>query len=147
MSVYADYVQQIGTQQEMAHRAQQQAQAGTQQQAQGKRMSLYADYVQERTNDKVMEIPEGFATYRYLTDDKTVYIIDIYIMPEHRNNGAATKLADLIVAHAKELNCTQLIGSVVPSTKNSTDSVKVLLAYGMSLNSANNDFVVFRKEI
>jgi len=89
----------------------------------------------------------GFATYRYLEDGKTVYIVDIYIIPELRKNGEAAMLADKIVAEAKERGCVELLGSVVPSMKNSTTSMKVLLGYGMSLSSAANDFIIFRKEI
>ena len=109
--------------------------------------SLYSKYIAERTNDKVLEIPEGFATYRYINDNKTVYIIDIYVLPEFRNKKIASELADQIVAEAKQLGCKELIGTVVPSAKGSNTSLKVLLGYGMTLNSAANDVVVFRKEI
>jgi ribosomal protein S18 acetylase RimI-like enzyme len=109
--------------------------------------SLYSKYIAERTNDKVLEIPEGFATYRYINDNKAVYIIDIYVLPEFRNKKIACEMADRIVKEAKELGCKELIGTVVPSAKGSTASLKVLLGYGMTLNSAANDVVVFRKEI
>lgn len=109
--------------------------------------SLYAKYLTERTNDQILETSEGFATYRYLGNGKTVYIVDIYVLPEARKNKAASKIADEIVKEAKAKGCNELIGSVVPSMKNSSISIKVLLGYGMVLNSAANDFVVFRKEI
>lgn len=109
--------------------------------------SHYSDYLKERTNDLILEIPEGFATYRYLTDSVTVYIIDIYVVPDSRKNGAAAHLADIIVKEAKERGCNTLLGSVVPSTKGSTTSLKVLLGYGFRLNYAANDLIVFRKDI
>lgn len=109
--------------------------------------SLYAKYLTERTNDQILEFDEGFATYRYVNNNKTVYIIDIFVLPEYRNKKIMTYLADKIVAEAKEKGCIDLIGTVVPSMKNSTISVRALLGYGMLLNSASNDVVVFRKEI
>lgn len=109
--------------------------------------SLYAKYITERTNDHVIENEYGFVTYRFINDNQTVYIIDIYVVPAYRNKKIASDLADLVVLEAKEKGCSQLIGTVVPSAKNSTISVKVLLGYGMSLNSAANDVVVFGKEI
>lgn len=109
-------------------------------------MSFYADYLRERTTDDIIETDEGFATYRFV-NAKTVYIVDIYVRPECRKSHVAKDLADEIVRRAKEKGCNELIGTVVPSTKNSTDSVKVLIAYGMSLNSSGNDLIVFRKEI
>lgn len=109
--------------------------------------SLYAQYLMERTNDLIVESENiGFITYRYL-DESTVYIVDIFIIPELRKLGQASEMADAIAREAKNKGATRLIGSVVPSTKNSTISMKVLLAYGMSLDSSANDFIIFKKDI
>ncbi len=109
--------------------------------------SLYAQYLEERTKDKILECPFGFATYRYLDENKTVYIMDIFVSPEKRKEHWATTLANAIVKEAKEKGATKLLGSVVPSMRNSTVSMKVLLAYGMTLDSSANDYIIFRKEI
>lgn len=109
--------------------------------------SLYAQYVAERTWDSILEYEHGYATYRYTDTDKTVYIIDIYVEPEFRKQGLAAKMADEIVKFAQIRGCKKLIGSVVPSVKNSTASVKVLLAYGMSLDSSTENFILFKKDI
>ena len=105
-------------------------------------MSLYAEYLKEVRDDGIVENDEGFATYRYLNEEKTVYIVDIYIKPECRKSGAASAIADDIVRIAKEVGCTELLGTVVPSNRNSTASLKVLLGSGMALVSATNDFIV-----
>ncbi len=110
-------------------------------------ISLYAQYLQEKTNDFILESPMGFATYRYLDDGKTVYIMDIYVVPERRKENWAATMADEIVRGAKKNGAVKLIGSVVPSTKDSTTSLKVLLGYGMTLDSATENFILFRKEI
>lgn len=109
--------------------------------------SLYAKYIMERTNDRVIENDYGFVTYRYINDNKTVYLVDIYVLPQWRSQKVASSLADQVAAEAKEKGCVDMIGTIVPSTKNSTHSVKVLLGYGMSLNSSANDVIVFRKEL
>jgi GNAT superfamily N-acetyltransferase len=110
-------------------------------------VSFYAEYLKERTEDRILETPEGFATYRFPQDGKTVYIIDIYVAPEHRAHGVASSIADQIVAIAKQRGCTRLLGTVVPSNKGSTASLKVLLGYGMWLQSSAADLVVFEKSI
>lgn len=110
-------------------------------------MSLYADYLTERTNDKIIECPSGFVTYRYINDGKSVYIIDIYTVAEERKRGAAGILADLVAKEASEKGCTEMLGTVVPSTKGSTTSLKVLLGYGFELQSAGNDLLIFRKDL
>lgn len=109
-------------------------------------MSLYSNYLEEKTNDHIIETDKGFATYRFV-DESTVYILDLYVLPDFRQTGTASLIADSIVEIAKKKGCTSLLGSVVPSNKNSTTSLKVLLAYGMSLQSSSNDFIVFKKGI
>lgn len=110
-------------------------------------MSLYAEYLLEKTNDKILEIEDGFITYRHLPADKATYIIDIYIRPEKRNENLASNLADLVVREAKELGHMTLLGSVIPSSKGSDTSIKVLQAYGMTLKSASENFIIFEKPI
>lgn len=110
-------------------------------------MSLYADYLRERTKDLILEDEGGFATYRYMDDLKTVYIVDIYTVPAARREGHAATLADLIAKKARAVGCTHMIGTVAPSTNGSTDSLKVLLAYGMTLFEARPDCIIMRKEL
>ena len=97
--------------------------------------------------DEIVETPTGFATYRYINEGKSVYIVDIFVVPEHRKSGAAAALADQIVETARQRGCTELIGTVVPSVKGANVSLAVLLGYGMSLHSSERDLIVFRKAI
>ncbi len=108
--------------------------------------SMYAKYLKERTNDHIIENSFGFATYRYL-DESTVYIIDIYVGEKIRKSGHATQMADKIAEEAKLKGCTKMLGTVIPSTKNSTLSMHVLLGYGMTLQSADKDLIVFKKDL
>ena len=110
-------------------------------------MSLYADYIRERTDDSILEGAGGFATYRYINDGKSVYIVDIFVLPGSRREGSASTLADIIVDEAKAKGATELLGTVVPSAKGSTTSLRVLLGYGMTLHSASDNLIVFRKDI
>lgn len=109
-------------------------------------MSHYAEYLRERTTDHIIETDTGFVTYRF-TDSDTCYLIDIYVRPDFRMKREATDLANRVARIAQERGCKFLLGSVVPSTKGSTDSLRALLAYGMRLDSSTNDFIVFRKDI
>ncbi len=110
-------------------------------------MSFYADYLRERTSDSIIETKEGFASYRYMNEGKSVYIIDIYIVPDARKLGVGSKIAEEIMEEAKKKGCVDLIGTVVPSNKNSTASIDVLRAFGMELQSAGPDLIVFRKAL
>jgi predicted acetyltransferase len=110
-------------------------------------MSFFASYIQERTNDSILETDDGFATYRYINEGKTLYIIDIYIKPEARQKHKAAEIADMIVKEAKEKGCKDMIGTIDPLAKGSTVSLKVLLGYGMELSNVAANLIVFRKEI
>lgn len=107
-------------------------------------MSLYADYLNERTDIKIIEGSDGFATYRYL-NDRQVYIIDIYVPPDIRKKGAAAGMADEICEEARARGCTELIGSVDITAKTAKVSLAVLFAYGMDLVSCNNNGIILRK--
>jgi GNAT superfamily N-acetyltransferase len=109
--------------------------------------SLYAQYIKERSYDHILEHKEGFATYRYLDNKTTVYIVDIFVVQEARKSKVATRLADEIVKEASSKGCRELLGSVCPSSKGATTSLQVLIGYGMTLKSASNDFIIFTKEI
>jgi len=109
-------------------------------------MSLYADYIREISTDRIIETPEGFATYRYLSD-KIVYIIDIYVKPEFRHKHYATELADCIVKEAQVKGCTEVLGSVHPSSKTADVSLKAQIAYGFKLHSVSNGAIILKKDI
>ena len=107
---------------------------------------MYSKYLAERTDKTMLETDKGFIIYSF-PDEKTVYIEDIYTIPDHRKSHIASELADQIISLAKEKGCTRALGSVVPSAKGSTISLKVLLSYGMELNSSSNNFILFSKEL
>jgi len=110
-------------------------------------MSLYADYILEHRGDCTIENANGFATYRFLNNNATVYLVDIYVRPEARKSGAASDLADKVCEIARQKGAKELLGTVVPSARNSTASLKVLLGYGMELQSASADLIIFRKSL
>lgn len=106
---------------------------------------MFKEYFKELKGLDVHETEYGFALYKI--ELPYVYIRDIYVKPEYRNAKVASTMADDIVRHSKMLGCTHMIGDVEPSNENSTDSVKVLLAYGMTVLAANDDEILFVKEI
>lgn len=112
-------------------------------------MSMHSEYIRERLGDEVLEYDEGFATYRFLDDFgvKAVYIVDIFVRPDFRKTRMASAMADEIVEKAKSVGCTRLIGTVSPASNNSTDSLKVLLGYGMELYQCDKNAIIFKKEI
>lgn len=111
---------------------------------------MWLEYLRERDPSlKVLEVKEGFATYKYLDlgNEKAVYIEDIYVLPEYRNQDIASRMSEMVQDEAKMDGCKYLLGTVCPSSNNATASLKVLLAHGMTLLKSENDLIWMYKEI
>lgn len=108
--------------------------------------SLYSQYIREKTNDYILENKKGFATYTF-SNETDCWIKDVYIVPKYRKKGLMSQFGDEIAEIAKQKGCKRILGSIVVSTKNSTDALKALLSYGMKLDSSTNDFILLSKEI
>lgn len=109
-------------------------------------MSLYANYIKERQGDETVEVDEGFATYRF-PDAETVYLVDLYVLPDYRAKGLARLMGDRVAAIARKRGCKYMIGSVSLAARGAGSGMRVLLAYGMEPVSCGDGAVFFRKEI
>ena len=107
--------------------------------------SLYAQYISEREGLHIIEEEHGYATYSF--EPEGVYIRDIFVEKDFRHDLIASGMANKIASIAKAKGLKYLYGSVVPTANFSTSSLKVLLAYGMQLDSCTNNFILMKKEI
>lgn len=107
--------------------------------------SLYAKYIKEREQLEIVENEFGFATYKIFGEE--VYIQDIYVVPEMRKTGMAKTIADQICFYAKEKGAKKVFGSVDPNANGATESIKILIAYGMTVHSVNGPLIYFSKDI
>ena len=109
-------------------------------------LSLYAQYLKERTPKGIIETEDGFATFEYVGED-IVYIVDIFVIPEKRQQRIAATLADKIVEEAVKAGKKYLMGSVDVTAKGADTSIKVLEAYGMKPYKAAEPMIFYTKEI
>lgn len=113
-------------------------------------MDMYAEYIKERENFETYVLqgvlePIGFGTYQI--QDKQVYLRDLFVRPALRNNRYATAIANKISEIARNLGCTKMLGSVLLSTGQSTESTKILLAYGFQIQKCSETFILFEKDL
>lgn len=108
-------------------------------------MSLHEEYLKERESLEVLNVKGGFAIYKIL--EKSLYIKDIYVIPELRKTGLASEMADHLRDVAQDNGCTCLIGSVSSADKNKSDNVKILLTYGFKVSHWNDYMLYFVKGI
>jgi ribosomal protein S18 acetylase RimI-like enzyme len=108
-------------------------------------MHHLAAYLKERENFDAIVVEHGFASF--CINGEECYIKDIWVHPDFRNSHLAAGMANIIAENAEKAGCKYLTGSVMPSANNSTESVKVLLAYGFKVHSAINNGIIFRKDL
>jgi GNAT superfamily N-acetyltransferase len=111
---------------------------------------MWLNYLKERNPElNVYECDKGFATYKYMNlgEYKAVYIEDIYVAPEYRNENVASKMSSIIRDIAKQEGCKYMLGTVCPSSNGSTDSLRVLLAHGMTLLKSEDNLIWFYKDL
>jgi GNAT superfamily N-acetyltransferase len=109
-------------------------------------MSLYAQYVKEREGFETLEVEHGFATYKQVDPDM-VYLRDIFVEQDFRQDGIATKLSKQVAEIAKGLGATKLTGSVCIDAAGVTISMKALLGDGFQFSHAVGNMIYFVKDI
>ncbi len=108
--------------------------------------SLFAQYLLERTDDLIVENDLGFVVYRFL-DPTTCFIVDLYVIPEHRLCKVATFFANHVEQVARLKGCKTLKCTVITSAKGWKTSQKAVEAYGFVLDQQISDVLVYQKEI
>lgn len=109
-------------------------------------MKMYANYISERLGRDIIVYPDmGFATFQIQNEE--CYLVDIFVEKDFRRQDVGTRLADDVVKIAKQKGCTVLTGSVALNSKNPDASIKSLLFYGLNPVSANDNFIIFKKDI
>lgn len=109
--------------------------------------SNYALYIKEREGKDIIEDVRGFATYE-IYGSEAVYIVDIFVRKEFRNEGIAKSYADAIASIARDKGIKLMLGSVDPRANGASASEKVLIAYGMAYKGTGPDGLrYFSKEI
>jgi GNAT superfamily N-acetyltransferase len=111
-------------------------------------IDMFKMYNKERLGYETLVTDKGFATFEIEADAGEVYIVDIYVLPEHRKSGEASKMSEAICLFAKKSHgCNSLRGTVDFTLPTASDSMAVLLAHGMKFSHIDDSLMVFIKEI
>jgi len=107
-------------------------------------MSLYANYVKERTGQDCLETDHYFITYSIQPDVNNVsfiFIHDFYIKPEKRRGYLARRICTSILQLGKESNCKYALSQIDCTTNNATSALKFQLSMGGVILSAANNLI------
>lgn len=110
-------------------------------------VSFYGEYISEREGYSLIEDEYGFASYIINDAENLVYIRDIFVTANYRRKKNCFGYADKIVELAKARGCTKLVGSICVASNGSTESMKMMLAYGFKLKSLHGSMIYLEKEI
>lgn len=110
-------------------------------------MSHYGEYLLEREGFYTLEDDYGFATYILNKEENLVYIRETFVTKNYRRKGICFGYMDKIVEIAKDREITKLVGSACVNAKGSTESMKMMLAYGFKLRNLNGSMIFLEKEI
>lgn len=109
------------------------------------RSSLYAQYLAERTYKRIIEDEFGFIVFEVHPD--CVLINELFVVPEERRKGRGLFLGKEVESIAKSIGKKLLVCTVDPRAKNAGDSIKAILAMGMSLSRVKDNLIYLIKEL
>lgn len=92
---------------------------------------MYAQYLKERVGRETLQTEWGFVSYE-LRDDH-MYLVDLFIVPTHRQNGLGTELGNRMIELAEELKLDRIITTISPYTPGSEVSLGMALKMNFKL--------------
>lgn len=107
--------------------------------------SLYAKYISERQEGKILEDSFGFVAYRIIGPE--CFIIEMYISPESRKSGMARSLVSKLESIAKEHGSTHITGNIHLDDKGASNTLISALMIGFKVVSANAGVLLIAKEL
>lgn len=108
-------------------------------------MSLWADYMKERLGHHTIETEDGFVVFD--VKPPKMSIEDIYVRPEVRKGTKSLKLFNEAVARGKAQGCTEVWTQVWIGPTGAERALRVNLALGFRVMSAQNNGIILMKEI
>lgn len=106
---------------------------------------MMIDYFKERLGVEAIEKDAGFLIYKILGPE--CFIQDFYVKPPLRGKGVGSEMVKELESLAKTKGCSFLTASVHAPAKNSTDSLKVVLAMGGELVGVSGQDIFFKKNL
>lgn len=107
--------------------------------------NAYLDYVCEREELTLLQIPHAFALYNVQSDH--VYLRDVYVEPDFRMLGICKQIVAAMIDVAKQHDLQAVITTVSPPAKGSTDSLVAALKCGFKLLNSDKDVIYLVKHI
>lgn len=107
--------------------------------------TLFADFVLERENARIIENEVGFLIYKI--GGKECYICNMFVSSDHRGLGVAHHLIDKLTEVAKGSDCKILTGDIYLNDEGAETTVLAALKIGFKLQKAEHGVIRISKLI
>jgi len=102
-------------------------------------------YLSEKEGKETLEIPnEGFVTYKVVGD--VCHICVIYVKPDKRNARIARDLMKAVLQKCQH-RCKAITAACFTKQNNTTNTLKILLAYGFEVVGVEDQDILLYKDI
>lgn len=107
--------------------------------------TLYAKYILERENTKIIENAHGFLTYKILGTE--ALIVNLYVDPKSRKSGVCGDLINILETTAQKIGCEFISGSIQLFDPGRNTTMQAALKLGFSIEGANQQSIFIVRKI
>lgn len=107
--------------------------------------SLYKNYIMERENGIVWDMPEGFAIIKRIPEG--FYLQDVYVLPQYRKTGIGRYFVEKLEELAKKSGESHIITSWSSLALGKEVSLEAITKVGFEPWKCEDNLVWFIKEI
>lgn len=107
--------------------------------------SLYHQYIEERSNGRLIENEHGFIAYRMVGPE--CFIMDMFISPGKRKSGEGRKLIEKLSEIAIENGCTLMTAEVQLADPGASNTLIGCLRVGFKVARSNGVALLIVREL
>ncbi len=107
--------------------------------------TLYAKYILEREDAKIIENADGFLTYRIVGNE--AFIINLYVNSAVRKKGVCQELVSILEETAIKQRCEYITGFIQLNDPGRNITMQAALKIGFEIGSATPQSILIIKKI
>lgn len=108
-------------------------------------MSMYAQYIKERENVELIQRDWGFVTYK--VEPEYIFIQDMFVVPEERQNGRGVQLEAEVITLAKKLDFKFIIASVDERANFAETMKNIMSDLNYKKVARDGSLIYYKKEV
>jgi hypothetical protein len=107
----------------------------------------FANYYKEYRDQELIETDYGMVTYVLQPENSSIFIQDLYVVPEQRKQHRASDLVDMVCEIGRKEGMTLMVSVVFMAYRYKEVSLLASLMYGCKIVAADSIKIVLSKEL